>query len=983
MKLTKRVTALLLCFLMLSFGPISALATDVSGNDVVVETMTPTEAVESCTECGEFDAHTEPCSWNMINTLNAEATGETTATTEGNDTVGCAECGQVEGHLETCSQYVALAACSLCGQLDGHLVGCFATFTEVNKSAAFIEYPVTLYCDPATDPESGRVFDASDFGSDFVFTVQYTFPGEDGITWYMLDTENWGIFEGTDKPYSYIQSTYVTFDLNSESKTEQTLTDESTGVQVSGNLPEGTSLSVENAKLEDVMAIDPSLSGVPAQHKIMDISLVKNGAEYQPDESVSVTMGVSEVGSSGENVLVYHVHENEDGTVTPEILGPFQVDENGNVTFDMDSFSYVLVFDASYEIHNVEAFYPGTLEGSDSTNDHLTFLGVYYDENNIAHFLLAFDEKTSAKQAEAKFEHVTIDTTTYQKENVTYEIKEKKFSKLTLKDEEDNVVYESSTSSYGGVFDIKLGEIKVRNGFYFGVNDKGNGNGWKIGGNLVLNLDYKLIKTVAAGTSATGNFGESVTVERGDWVIFKINVNNDGDRPLTDMLVQDILPAGVFVEGSVQMSIDGVNGEIGNWQPFNSTLFAHYNSEGRFSRQLYIKAQVNPDLQIITDATYTNRATIDGMNMPTYEDTANVVVKAPKTGTLTVSKTVTSENPNDLAPNEAFTFTIHSDAADAGPFSYAKSDGTSGSVANGSTFTLGNGESIEFTAFPAGTFTVTEMNVAGYATKVNGDAGVTYSGEMEALAAPVVAFENQFSTRMATLNITKQVVKEYENDVLPDHTFNFTVVIGDGTDTTTQYSYNIGQTTGMIKSGDTIQLKAGQTAVIENIPVGTKYTVTETLGNLSADYKTTVNDVEGTATSGTLAVGGSNVKVVNTYLQHFTDLTITKTGWDTIDENQSFIFDVAGPNRFKITVTINGTGRVTIKNVPFGEYTVTERTNWSWRYDPTNNNQEITLSSDPEENIIEFSNQRNLIYWLSGDSYNENQFTVKQKDEEN
>ncbi|MBO5159042.1 MAG: hypothetical protein J6B94_05565 [Lachnospiraceae bacterium] len=173
MKLMKRATALLLCFLMLTNGPINAFATEgVSDNDVVV--------TEVCEECGGSDAHTDTCSLNPINLLNndtpvvctvcgaencetthvycdtcekydcglthttcdkcgtvdcqstheawcdtckkdscgvdhttpADNNGETVG---GND-VGCNECKQLEGHLDTCSQYKApVTKCEHCG----------------------------------------------------------------------------------------------------------------------------------------------------------------------------------------------------------------------------------------------------------------------------------------------------------------------------------------------------------------------------------------------------------------------------------------------------------------------------------------------------------------------------------------------------------------------------------------------------------------------------------------------------------------------------------------------------------------------------------------------------------------------------------------------------------------------------------------------------------------------------------------------------
>ena len=170
MKLMKRATALLLCFLMLTNGPISAFATEgVSDNDVVVETTTTTETVEVCEECGESDAHSETCSFNIAAPLTTETPDETTeptttpteitepATTPtvatgpaiSTDPVGCTECNQTEGHLDSCSQYVApteetveptttpteapteptvsgndVVGCTECGQTEGHTTEC-------------------------------------------------------------------------------------------------------------------------------------------------------------------------------------------------------------------------------------------------------------------------------------------------------------------------------------------------------------------------------------------------------------------------------------------------------------------------------------------------------------------------------------------------------------------------------------------------------------------------------------------------------------------------------------------------------------------------------------------------------------------------------------------------------------------------------------------------------------------------------------------
>ena len=101
------------------------------------------------------------------------------------------------------------------------------------------------------------------------------------------------------------------------------------------------------------------------------------------------------------------------------------------------------------------------------------------------------------------------------------------------------------------------------------------------------------------------------------------------------------------------------------------------------------------------------------------------------------------------------------------------------------------------------------------------------------------------------------------------------------------------------------------------------------------------------------------------------DLTITKQGWNTIDENQSFIFTVTGPNNFSAKVVIQGNGSVTIKGLKVGTYTVTEDTDWSWRYTPQNRTQSITLNP-AVTNKVTFVNTRSKGKWLGGDAYKRN-----------
>lgn len=101
------------------------------------------------------------------------------------------------------------------------------------------------------------------------------------------------------------------------------------------------------------------------------------------------------------------------------------------------------------------------------------------------------------------------------------------------------------------------------------------------------------------------------------------------------------------------------------------------------------------------------------------------------------------------------------------------------------------------------------------------------------------------------------------------------------------------------------------------------------------------------------------------------DLTIEKTGCEAIDENQTFIFNVTGPNDYSTQVVIKGNGSVTIKGLPAGTYTITEDTSWSWRYEP-NGGSTQTVTTDKVVNgtaTVTFNNTRDEEKWVDGNAY--------------
>lgn len=117
-------------------------------------------------------------------------------------------------------------------------------------------------------------------------------------------------------------------------------------------------------------------------------------------------------------------------------------------------------------------------------------------------------------------------------------------------------------------------------------------------------------------------------------------------------------------------------------------------------------------------------------------------------------------------------------------------------------------------------------------------------------------------------------------------------------------------------------------------------------------------------------VGAFPVPNVNVPRKVF-DLTVKKSAEDgkTIDPKQTFIFNVVGTDdqtkRVNTKVVINGTGEVTLKDLPVGNYTITEDTGWSWRYTPDRASQTVNADSTTPQQTVTFVNELTNDSWLS------------------
>lgn len=136
-------------------------------------------------------------------------------------------------------------------------------------------------------------------------------------------------------------------------------------------------------------------------------------------------------------------------------------------------------------------------------------------------------------------------------------------------------------------------------------------------------------------------------------------------------------------------------------------------------------------------------------------------------------------------------------------------------------------------------------------------------------------------------------------------------------------------------------------------------------------------------------VDGKNEQTIQVlYQPAYTSLTIRKEGAVDLDEHQTFLFQVVGKD-VNVTVTVHGNSFVTIDGLTVGEqYTVTEITDWSWRYGAqvftttldnytapaTGGGITVTLSANKEKNNVTCTNTRTVPYWLDGDNFCVNVF---------
>ena len=150
---------------------------------------------------------------------------------------------------------------------------------------------------------------------------------------------------------------------------------------------------------------------------------------------------------------------------------------------------------------------------------------------------------------------------------------------------------------------------------------------------------------------------------------------------------------------------------------------------------------------------------------------------------------------------------------------------------------------------------------------------------------------------------------------------------------------------------------------------------------LTTTYESKNGSSDGSFTTDEQANG--SVTVTNAYALQLFDLTIKTSGVKPIDENQTYVYRVRGDDDhtklIDLTVAIHGNGEATVKNLPSGQYKVTQVNTWSWRYTPNQTEQSVTLDANKtveykQTRAHEGDEDNNKWKWLNGQHWIDNRW---------
>lgn len=776
-------------------------------------------------------------------------------------------------------------------------------------------------------------------------------------------------------------------------------------LSITGALPEGSQLVLSAAdpadiageiKNEEDRALIANLPDCAQPYVAFDLSLRD---QNQPEGTVQVKMKAERLGlKPGEGFVVYHIHE---GVLNAPIFG--RADGEGNVVFTVEDFSYIIVANGAAFISDVTKYYVATdLSG----NQAHRAVGIYFKNNAQGqpetHLILAHNNSNSLKDIQS----VQIDDTVITSFDITSYAN---LTSLQLTDDNGNVIYENLVDGFAGVDviqDVNLGTgISVTGNFKLTVTTKqGSGGHGITEAEIVVELDYEVLKTVYSVDGKDPVDGTikidqtTVTapqVGQGQYVVYKIVIHNraaaNGDIPNASF--DDILPAGLFDTNEIYISSED-NPVWIKVSPDNNGkihLGEDDNLACRESHTFFIRAKVSKSAK---DGLYTNRATLmgDGIDVP-GAGLADVIVNKqapiPTTADLAVTKTVKVEvvKPETgiqmfalTVPDQEFEFTVTFTGA-SGSYTIRILDadgnqvGKDASISSGGTFKLKDGQTAKILNLPRGAqYSITETPAEGFTCNA---ADNTIKGDVLNPANFFNTYRIEEEALIGTLTISKEV-KNKPAGQDPEFSFRFDT---DAVGTFNTVKYTPGGASegvpGFLKDKDIFTLKDGESLVVQGLPVDAVYSVLEI--RIPEGYQCAASDDK---ISGTVSAGDASKAAFVNYYGEITEeplgaLIITKSGWDQTDENQSFVFCVKGTdegnNHIDMTVVVHGAGSVKIKDLPAGNYIISEEFDWSWRYTASSGTVPAVVTGGETTNVT-YQNSRTNSQWLNGSSYADNRW---------
>lgn len=378
------------------------------------------------------------------------------------------------------------------------------------------------------------------------------------------------------------------------------------------------------------------------------------------------------------------------------------------------------------------------------------------------------------------------------------------------------------------------------------------------------------IYSIYADAGVAGN-GISVMAGVGKLMQTMVKFASDGEVNIT---LRDIEAIGQ-VQNSGEFAIDGWQDMKLNASAVSRTMNLHYGLNAVIDYGLHDEdggQNINPFL--VTDTGFIRvrveqnyeklfdepsaalKDDLGDLDITSLFSLVNFVVVTDQTttptqtGHLTISKMLAGAGlqPDDYIKNFQFKLELTDEAGNdlTGEYYFYGTNKT-GYVKNGDIIPLHHDESITVLGLPAGVkFKVTEETAAGW--HVFPKSGVV-ENTILANQTAVAAFSNSKEPwpEIGAISISKTVTGS-GGDKAKEFTFAITLTDKDGTELTDRFDY-IGSKTGTIASGETVQLKHGESITLQKIPAGSKYFVVEKEANLDR-YQTEANGDSGVIEDG-------------------------------------------------------------------------------------------------------------------------------------